>query len=279
MTDQAIEDFQQTVWRYYDEHGRHDLPWRLPDADGRFDPYKIMVSEVMLQQTQVNRVIPKYLQFLELFPQVDTLAQASLGEVLIAWQGLGYNRRAKFLWQAAQKVVSEYDGRFPRSQQELVGLPGIGMNTAGAIVAYAYDEPTSFIETNIRTVFIHHFFDDQTGIADKTIHDLVAASLPKADAGEAASFRNWYWALMDYGAHLKQTVGNKSRASKSYVRQSPFHGSRRQVRGAVIRELGKRPAAYDALLATVSDPRLEAVLQDLVREELIRNDAGTYRLA
>lgn len=273
-----ITEFQQAVWQYYDRHGRHQLPWRLPDATGRFDPYRILVSEVMLQQTQVGRVIPKYDQFLARFPTVQALAQASLGEVLIAWQGLGYNRRAKFLWQAAQMVTDEYGGEFPPDQEELTQLPGIGVNTAGAVIAYAFNQPVTFIETNIRTVFIHHFFGDREGVHDKEVVELVAATLPD---GNAADIRLWYWALMDYGSHLKQTVGNKSRASKSYAKQSPFAGSRRAVRGAVIRYLSQagQGVPTDGLAKIITDPRLPDVLQDLQAEGLIRKRAKQYWLA
>lgn len=275
-----LKDFQDTVWRYFDEHGRHDLPWRLPESDGPlkggFDPYKIMVSELMLQQTQVPRVWPKYEAFVTQFPTVAQLARAELGEVLVAWQGLGYNRRAKFLWQAARMVTDEFGGAFPRTREELVKLPGVGANTAGAIMAYAYDEPVAFIETNIRTVYIHHFFHDQESVADKDIEALVQQTLPEAGEGSA---RLWYWALMDYGTHIKQQHGNKSRASKSYARQSPFHGSRRKVRGVVIRYLSQRQGSLEEIALAESDPRLPEVLQDLVGEGMIREEAGRYRLA
>jgi A/G-specific adenine glycosylase len=272
MSTDATSNFQMEVWRYYDQHGRHDLPWRLPEADGGFDPYKIMVSELMLQQTQVGRVIPKFLAFLEQFPTAKALAQAPLGDVLIAWQGLGYNRRAKFLWQAAQMVTNELNGKFPQDQKELTKLPGVGMNTAGAIMAYAYDTPVVFIETNIRTVYIHHFFAGQTEVPDKDIEELVRQTVPQAGA------RQWYWALMDYGTHIKQLHGNKSRASKSYTKQSPFHGSRRQVRGVVIRYLSTRGASLDELVAAEPDPRLPEVLADLVGEGMVRDDGGRYSL-
>src|SRR5262249_55616589 len=145
---------------------------------------------------------------------------------------LGYNRRAKFLWQAAQTVVTEYGGRLPQTRAELVALPGIGPNTAGAVLAYAFSQPVAFIETNIRTVFIHHFFAGQQGIADCNILDLVTATLPPDNT------REWYWALMDYGSHLKQVVGNLNTLSKHYSKQSAFAGSRRQLRGQVLRSLG-----------------------------------------
>lgn len=276
LSKQELQQFQQGVWEYYDRDGRHNLPWRLPGANGRFDPYKILVSEVMLQQTQVNRVIPKYLEFLERFPTIQVLAAAQLGDVLVAWQGLGYNRRAKFLWQAAQMVVSELAGEFPRGQKELTRLPGVGMNTAGAVMAYAYDEPVVFIETNIRTVYIHHFFDDQADVLDKAVAELVKQTLP----AEGSIVRQWYWALMDYGTHIKQVHGNKSRASKSYNKQSPFHGSRRQVRGAALRYLSQQSASLEELAQQEADPRLAEVLQGLEKEGMIvREEGGRYSLA
>ncbi len=286
VLDEQFVEFQRVVWEYFDRHGRHELLWRLPDAGG-FDPYKVLVSEVMLQQTQVNRVTSKYVEFLGLFPTVHDLVKASLGDVLIAWQGLGYNRRAKFLWQAAQMVVNELGGQFPTTQQELTKLPGVGVNTAGAIMAYAYNKPVVFIETNIRTVYIHHFCGDREGVPDKEIAELVQATLPM---GDNANIRWWYWALMDYGTHIKQTTGNKSRASKSYTKQSPFAGSKRAVRGAVIRYLSQKnlqnqqgsttsPTNREGLQKAISDPRLTDVLDELIQEGMVQERAGIYRLA
>ncbi len=264
--------FRGVVMQYFADYGRHDLPWREPEADDSFDPYKILVSELMLQQTQVNRVRQKYIEFLSKFPNVQTLAKASLGEVLVAWQGLGYNRRAKFLWQAAQKIVHDFDGIFPEVVAELETLPGVGKNTAGAIVAYAFDKPVVFIETNIRTVYIHHFFHDQTDIPDSAILDLVEQTTPKR------KIREWYWSLMDYGTHLKQTVGNLSRASKSYAKQSKFEGSLRQIRGHVLRALGRKSMTSTELSKEITDERLPDVLATLEREELIQRHDKTYSL-
>lgn len=270
MTD--IMTFQKVVLGYYERQGRHDLPWRQPQSDGSFDPYHITVSEIMLQQTQVNRVIPKYRTFILHFPSVEILAGAPLSEVLSLWSGLGYNRRAKFLWLTAQKVATDFGGNFPDATQQLVTLPGIGANTAGAIMAYAFNRPTSFIETNIRTVFIHHFFSGQTDVPDRALRPFLEAALPSDDV------RNWYWALMDYGTHLKQTVGNLSRSSSSYVRQSTFEGSRRQIRGQVLRLLTTGPHPAAALATLITDERLPAVLDDLTREELIEKVDSHYRL-
>lgn len=233
-----------------------------------------MVSEIMLQQTQVNRVIPKYLAFLEQFPTVTALAKAEQGDVLRAWQGLGYNRRARFLWQAAKTAVEECGGKFPVEETELVKLPGIGKNTAGAIRAYAFNQPTAYIETNIRTVYIHHFFTDTAAVHDKDILKCVHATLPQ----DTELIRAWYWALMDYGSQLKQEIGNLNKLSKHYVKQSKFQGSRRQVRGAIIRALSTAPAPLLYLQQTIADERLEGILLELEQEGLVHNRGGVFTL-
>ena len=273
MDERKVVEFKETVWDFYHDHGRHDLPWRLAEADESFDPYKILVSEIMLQQTQVSRVIPKYVQFLGRFPNISSLAIAPLGDVLTLWNGLGYNRRAKFLLHAAQKIVQEFGGNFPTNMNELQRLPGVGMNTAGAVASYAFNQPLVFIETNIRTVFIHHFFKDEVDIPDIAIRTLVEQTLDREHP------REWYWALMDYGSFLKQTVGNLSRASKSYVRQSKFTGSRRQLRGAIIRVLLSKSYTRMALVSELPDERLDAVLTELINEGLIHQDGEHFSVA
>lgn len=271
MIDRHLQEFQKIVFRYYRQHGRHDLPWRQPGKDGVFDSHRILVSEIMLQQTQVPRVIPKFRSFIQRFPTYTALAGAPLSDVLKEWSGLGYNRRAKFLWQAAQQIVQEYGGVLPAHTADLITLPGIGKNTAGALLAYTYNVPVVFIETNVRTVFIHHFFADQEQVDDKEIADLVARTLPD-DA------RTWYWSLMDYGTFIKQTVGNRSAASKHYKKQSPFAGSRRQVRGQVLRLLGDSPATLAQLQILTPDERLPEVLATLAQEGLIAKDGIRYML-
>jgi A/G-specific adenine glycosylase len=267
-----IHDFRETVQNYYAQHGRHDMPWRQAEADGSFDPYKILVSELMLQQTQVARVIPKYQQFLELFPTVQDLASSSLAAVLTIWSGLGYNRRAKFLHQAAKQINGEYGGKFPHQVSELVKLPGIGPNTAGAIAAYAFNQPVVFIETNIRTVYIHHFFMGRQDVPDKELKGYAEATL------DTANPRLWFWALMDYGAFLKQSVGNLNKLSKHYSVQSRFEGSKRQVRGQVIRALAINSQQQSELAKLANDPRLLEVLADLEREGLIVKHGTIYSL-
>jgi A/G-specific adenine glycosylase len=272
-----IKDFQTAVWKYYDNN-RRDLPWRTPHLtpypDGSLDPYAIMVSELMLQQTQVPRVIPKYQEFMSLFPTVHALAAANQGDVLRAWSGLGYNRRARFLWLAAQEIVARFDGKLLHNIKDLSSLPGIGKNTAGAIMTYAFNEPVVFVETNLRTVFIHHFFKDEIDVPDSYLLPLIEAALPGSDR----TAREWYWALMDYGSYLKSEVGNVGRASKHYVRQSTFQGSKRQVRGMVLRLLADGPLSREILSEQVSDERLTGILDGLVAERLIRYEHGYYTL-
>ena len=270
---EQIQIAEEALVEYYASHGRHDLPWRQPDADGCFDPYKIMVSEIMLQQTQVGRVAAKYHEFLARFPSIHVLGRAELGDVLAVWQGLGYNRRAKFLWQAATQIAQQ-GGAFPHTIDELVKLPGIGYNTAGAIMAYAYDQPQDFVETNVRTVLIYHFFADEERVRDQ---DILAAVEILREATELGP-REFYWALMDYGTHLKQTVGNLNKLSKSYAKQSKFEGSKRQVRGAVLRELATSNKTLNMLSDVIKDERLVVVITDLEAEGMVHRHGQLYSL-
>ncbi len=265
------KQFQQTVWSFYEAQGRHHLPWRTTT-----NPYRILVSEIMLQQTQVDRVIPKYRAFMKLFPSVSVLAAAPLGDVLRAWQGLGYNRRAKLLWECAKVVKETPGGRFPRTYEGLKALPGIGPYTAGAVMAFAYNEAVPLIETNVRTVYLHHFWPhDATDVTDTEILELVAATLPKENV------RAWYAAIMDYGSYLKKTVGNHNVRTKSYTIQSTFKGSDRQIRGAILRALAITPLTRPALqkeLSAFSDLRVDAQLEALVHEGMVTKVGHCYTL-
>ena len=264
-----IDAFRHTVLEYYERAGRHDLPWRESRPDKSFDPYQILVSEIMLQQTQVSRVIPKYLEFLHKFPTVDALAVATTGDVVRQWQGLGYNRRAVYLWQAACIVASTHS--FPDTIPGLRALPGVGANTAGAIMAYAYNVPAVFVETNIRTVVIQHFTRDDSFVSDSFVRDVISQTLDRNNP------RQFYWAMMDYGAYLKKQ-GSGNTKSKHYHKQSPFVGSRRAVRGAVIRALSERAMTMTDLAQYVDDARLKSVLSDLQQEGMIRYAGKYYRL-
>lgn len=258
-------EFRELVWDYYAKHQR-ELPWRQPP----YDAYRILVSEMMLQQTQVKRVIPKYQAFLAQFPDAKSLAQASLADVIRAWSGLGYNRRAKYLREAAIALSAKSR---PWSLADLTACKGVGVNTAAAVLTYAYNEPHVFIETNIRTVYIHHFFPDRDDVTDKELLPHVATTLDHEHP------REFMWALMDYGSFLKSSIGNVSRASKHHTVQSRFEGSRRQVRGQILRALHEKPSALRSLQRAVPDSRLASVLEELEQDGLIKKQQQYYRLA
>ncbi len=225
--------FRALVWRHYRAYGRHYLPWRRTR-----DPYRILISEVMLQQTQVERVIPFYIKFIQKFPTLRALADAPLSEVLRVWQGLGYNRRAKMLQVAAKDIVARYSGRFPNTIIEFESLPGVGPYTARAIAAFAYNEDAAVIETNIRTAIFHHFFPKRSNIKDTEVSEVLKKVLPKGRS------REWYGALMDYGAYLKRSNISHNARSEKYVKQSKFSGSLREARGAILRELSREVASH-----------------------------------
>lgn len=225
LTCDEITQFQKTIYDFYNENKR-DFIWR-----DNISPYKIVISEVMLQQTQTARVIPKFENWLEKFPDFATLAQASNHNVLSAWSGLGYNRRGLALLKIAQIIMQDFDGKLPTNPDVLQKLPAIGPNTAGSICVFAFNLPVTFIETNIRTVFTHTFFPGQIEITDKQLLPLIAQTIDKNNA------RDWYYALMDYGVHLKQHLPKINSASKHYSKQSKFVGSKRQVRGTIIKIL------------------------------------------
>lgn len=241
------------------------MPWRNQPT-----PYYVLVSELMLQQTQVARVLPKFEQFIGRFPSISVLAQASLAELMAAWSGLGYNRRAKYLHQAAREISQM--GTVPADFAGLTRLPGIGPNTAGAILAYAFDQPVVFVETNIRTVFIHHFFQNTAKVSDMLIKERVATTLP------TDNIREWYWALMDYGAYLKRTVGARLEQANGYKKQGHFAGSLRQIRGQVIRLLTQGQRTMTELHQAISDPRLPGVIKILQAEGLIRRRGDYYSI-
>lgn len=265
-----LREFQMLVYDYYRENKR-SFPWRETR-----DPYAILVSEVMLQQTQTYRVEPKYKAFLNRFPAVHDLAASSLHDVLLYWQGLGYNRRALMLKRAAEEIVQLYDGYFPDDAQTLQMLPGVGPYTASAVSTFAFDRPNVFIETNIRTVFLHHFFPDQDQVHDKNLMPFIMATL------DGSSPRHWYYALMDYGAHLKKLYGNANKRSRHYTKQSRFEGSDRQIRGEILRRLLKKELVSAALIVQSMDRSpevVEKVFAELVAEGLISNKDSSWEIA
>jgi len=226
------------------------MPWRTTR-----DPYKILVSEVMLQQTQVSRVLVKYAEFLKRFPTIKKLAAAPLSNVLSVWQGLGYNRRALMLHKAARIVVDEFDGVLPSSIDELLSLPGVGLSTAAGILNFAYNIPTVYLETNVRSVYLHFFFPNRKNVKDKEIIPIIERTMPRQtkrakprSEPAGSTIGEWFYALLDYGVLLKQKHGNPNRRSAHYAKQSKFEGSTRQVRAKALREALKSGAAEKHLL-------------------------------
>lgn len=261
------KDFQELVWQQGKQLFR-DMPWRQTT-----DPYYIMVSELMLQQTQVERVLPKYNAFIVTYPDVYALATASLSDVLAIWNGLGYNRRAKFLHDSAVKIVSDFEGKVPSSVQALMSLPGIGPNTAAAIGAYAFNLPVGFIETNIRTVYFQHFFADSHLVTDNELRRVVAETV------DIEHPREWFWALMDYGSYLKKQGAALLDKSAHYKKQSALEGSTRQVRGQIIRALTKSAMSEVELREEViADERFEQALAGVVKDGLVSGSRGQYHL-
>ncbi len=224
----TIAAFKKTIWAHYRCAGRAGLLWRHTR-----DPYAILVSEIMLQQTQVARAEEYYKKFLKTFPNFRALARARTSDVLAAWQGLGYNRRAMFLQRTAKIVTEQCGGALPNNREALESLPGIGKGTSGSLMAFAFNQPEIFIETNIRRVFIHFFFPRRRKVTDVELERYIKSSVDKKNP------REWYWALMDYGAAMpaagKAKKANPNRRSAHYKKQASFVGSDRELRGKIVR--------------------------------------------
>ena len=303
MNSAEVQAFQRIVRAYYKKHGRHDLPWRQTR-----DPYKILVSEVMLQQTQVERVKPFYEAFLKKFPTARRLAEAPLSDVLKAWQGLGYNRRAKLLHAAAKEIAKHgmpktsvkktaynngrgmiyhtpSDGALAAALER---LPGVGKYTACAVAVFAFGTEDVLVETNIRTAVMHHFFPNGRkrkirntsiygSVSDTEIENVLTRARPLR--GRA---REWNYALMDYGAFLKRSGVKLNAKSKHYTKQSKFAGSLREARGAILKELTKGAATPVRLQGLLGDDRTEQLvhaLRALCAEGFVARRGARYVLA
>lgn len=260
--------FRKLIYGYYQRH-RRPMPWRRTR-----DPYRIVVSEVMLQQTQVARVREKYGEFIRAFPTIGDLARAPLAQVLAAWQGMGYNRRALYLKRLAETVVREYGGVIPRRREQLEKLPGLGPATSASVCAFAFGDPHPFIETNIRSVFIHHFFRNKACVSDAQILPLVEKTLDRDDP------RNWYYALMDYGVYLKSKHGNPSRRSSGHKTQPPLEGSVRQMRARIVRSLLPGKRRERDIVRGARDPALvRTAISGLRKDRLIVRTQGFLSIA
>jgi len=255
-----LKAFSFEVRSWYSVHGR-TFPWRETS-----DPYRILLSEMMLQQTQTQRVLPKYHQFLDLWPDFFSLSTASLTDILLAWKGLGYNRRAKALRLIAQRS-KEWGYTLPCDLQSLLELPMVGPATAAAVMAFSYGEPALYLETNVRRVLLHYFFPEEEGVHDRRISQVLALLSELQE-----EHRHWYYALMDIGVLLKSSGVNPNRRSHHYTRQSPFENSSRQVRSTVldiITTSGKQH--LDSLAATLAFPRerIRSALESLIADGLL----------
>ena len=266
LSPREIAEFREKVYRFYMVH-RRDLPWR-----NTRDPYSILVSEMMLQQTQVERVLERYPRFIARFPDFVALAEAPFPDVLWEWKGLGYNRRAIFLHRIARMVVDEYSGRLPDDEGTLSSFPGIGGATAASLVAFVFNRPAIVIETNVRRVFLHCFFEGHCVVRDREIRPLVAATC------DPESPREWYYALMDLGSALKKRIPNPNRRSAHYRKQAPFEGSDRMVRGKILGILVSEGVVRESELPPllgIDKERAAGILATLEKEGFLKREGGT----
>lgn len=259
--------FRTIIYDYYAENKRK-FDWR--DVE---NPYYVVVSEIMLQQTQTFRVEDKFANFIQILPTFNDLAKAPFAVVLSLWKGLGYNRRALYLQRIAQEIVEKHAGIVPCDIKILEQLPGIGLATACSIVTFAFNQPEIFIETNIRTVFLHHFFPNVQKVHDQKLLPLVAQTLDNQNP------RQWYYALMDYGVMLKKKFKNPARKSAHYTIQTKFEGSERQTRGKILELLLKYQKLELTDLVCLLDhdyETIERLAHQLTSEKLIQHDGPIF---
>lgn len=266
---ELFSDFTQAIKSFY-KYNKRSFLWRVA-----INPYFVVVSEIMLQQTQTLRVEEKFAAFVKKFPDFFALAQASQADVLAQWVGLGYNRRALALHGIARKVVYESNGTLSDDPQVLQTYKGLGPATASSIVTFAYNKPTVFIETNIRAVYLHTFFPEQESISDTLLLPLIEVTLDRDNP------REWYYALMDYGVIIKKLYKNPSRKSKHYTKQSPFEGSDRQIRGTLIRLLSQQKKVFCQDIYALyknEQERVKRIIDDLCQEQFIEFSDDFLRL-
>ena len=263
-----IDQFQKLINSWYREY-RRDLPWR-----NTFDAYSILVSEIMLQQTQVSRVLNYYDKFLKTYPTFSALATADNKTLFDLWSGLGYWKRALNLKKIAEIVEEKYEGVLPREINILKTLPGIGEYTSAALLCFIYNYPVAFIETNIRKVIKHFFFKDEEFVSDKEIYKIAELTLDRNNP------REWNYALMDYGS----SQFKKNNTGKTFKRES-FANSNRYYRGELIRFINLngevsiseiRKLLNNMSQDKITNSRLNIILDSLVKDELIINRGESY---
>ncbi len=259
LTSQEITAFQKKILEWYEKNQR-SLPWRH-----NRDPYRILISEVMLQQTQVARVIEKYQLWMHSFPTIQELANASTRDVLSHWSGLGYNRRALFLHRLAKELVETYDGKFPESEKVLLSLPGIGKYTARALLCFAFDQQIAVVDTNIKKIILTQF-PQAKDVSEREIEEIAGSLLPEGKAYE------WNQALMDYASMELKNI-----AHPRVAKQKPFQQSDRLYRGEILRILLKNSSLSENDLyrevckkKEVERTRFERILSGMVREDLLK---------
>ncbi|MDY6769142.1 MAG: A/G-specific adenine glycosylase [Candidatus Nanohaloarchaea archaeon] len=276
-----VEQLQDELLDWYQENKR-DLPWRRTD-----DPYEVLVAEIMLQQTQVSRVVPKWEAFLDRFPTVEELADAPLGDVLELWDGLGYNNRAKYLKQAAEQVVDEFGGEFPRDPEQLEELQGVGEYTANAVASFAFNNGGPVFDTNVRRL-LYRFHGAAGDDELKAFHEQI---FPEGES------RVWNNAVMELGAEVcvdgtprcrecpwRQdctAFRKKNFETPDIQSQSSFEGSWRQYRAKVLKLLMDAALDRDAIeeeLALPDEYDLDELLAELQEEGMIEETGGEYRL-
>ena len=269
LTKETVSAFRTLIYRYYYNHGR-DLPWRRTN-----NAYYIFVSELMLQQTTVERVLKKYPEFIKVFPNFQSLYTSSLKDVMAMWSGLGYNRRALALKKSAHILIDDFEGTLPADPDKLITLPGVGKATASALCAFAFNYPSVFVETNIRAVYIHLFFNEKETVKDSGLLPLVDITLDKTNP------RHWYYALMDYGVVLKKIYKNPSQKSAHYHRQSPFEGSNRQKRSMIVKALLAHSQLTESEISKLLNQSPEEVQKNLVqleKEGMIKRKNNAYTI-
>lgn len=272
-----IKQFQRYILNWYRKNNRDHLPWRVTKTRA-VNPYEIFVSEMMLQQTQVTRVLEKYARFLEAFPTILYLAKAPLEKVLRVWQGMGYNRRARFLKEAAEIIVKNHKGVIPSEPEILRALPGIGPYTAGAIACFAHNKPVTFLDTNIRKTLLKWFFytTDYNKLPRQKIDDRELLKIAE-NVCYKKNPRRWHYALMDYGALVLNNKPELLKRVKSYHRQPRFAGSTRYWRSQIVKYLLQYEQASGEELQALVSGEIQPLLSSLARDGLVEaSSPGLY---